>query len=201
MKKIAAGVLALTAVGLAGCFSIFPKAEPAQLYRFGTSIEASAGTAGTVPLAMTPVEFSRAAMGDRILTVTGSEVAYIAASRWAAPAEAMFRESLDQAFLRNARVVNLVERRESRAAALMLDVDVTAFEARYENGREAAPTAVVAINARLIKLPERTSVAQKTIEARRPASGNRVSLIVEALDGANNDALIQLVQWADQNAR
>ena len=201
MKKIAAGVLAVTAVALAGCFSLFPKADPAQLYRFGTSIEASTGAAGTTPVALTPVEFSRAAMGDRILTVTGSEVAYIAASRWAAPAESMFREALEAAFLRNARVVSLVERRESRAAALTLDVDVTAFEARYENGRAAAPTAVVSLNARLIRSNDRTLVAQRTIEARRPAGDNRVSLIVQAIDAATDEALVQLVQWTDQNAR
>ena len=200
MKKIASSVAALAALALGGCFSLFPKADPVQLYRFGTSVEASAGVSGTTPIALSRVDFSQAAAGDRILTATGGEVAYIAAARWASPAETMFNEALEQAFERNARVVTLVTRREMRSSTLMLDVDVNAFEARYEAGQGAAPTAVVSIDARLIRYPERNVVGHRVIEVKRPASENRVGAIVSALDAATNDALVQLVQWTDQNA-
>lgn len=199
MRLLAPTLVAVAAFALAGCVSLFPKSDPAQLYRFGTSIEASAGAAGQTPLALSRVEFTKAASGDRIMTVTGSEVAYVAAARWASPAEIMFREALEQAFERNARVVNLVGRRDMGSSTTMLDVDVNAFEARYENGREAAPTAVVALDARLIRFPERTVIAQRSIEVRRPASENRMGPIVGAMDAATNDALLQLVQWSDAN--
>jgi len=201
VNKIAASSVAvLAAFALAGCFSLFPKADPAQLYRIGTSVEASAGAAGTVPLALAPLDFNEAAAGDRILTATGGEVAYIAASRWASPAKTMFHDALEQAFERNARVVTLVTRREVRASTLMLDVDVNAFEARYESGQGAAPTAVVSMDVRLVRYPERTVVGRRVIEAKRPAAENRVGAIVSAFDAATNDALVQLVQWTDQTA-
>jgi len=199
--------LALTAaaaVALAGCVSLFPKSEPAQLYRFGgvaASQPGAGATFGQVGVSMAALDFTEAAGGDRIMTVTGTEVAYIASSRWAAPARQLFAEALEQAFERDARVVSIAGRRGAGGATLVLDVDVNAFEARYENGREAAPTAVVAIDAKLIRLKERTVVAHRVIEVRQPAAENRVSAIVGALDAATTSALGQLVEWTDANAR
>lgn len=202
MKSLTLTAAAVAALALGGCVSLFPKAEPSQLYRFGMSgagqpVERQAGAIG---IGLAPVEFAEAASGDRLLTVSGNEVAYIAAARWATPAQVMFGEALNQAFERNARNVSLVSRREMRANSVLLDVDVNSFEARYENGREGAPTVVVNIDARLIRYPERTVIEQKVIEVRRPASDNRVSAIVAALDAATNDALGQLVTWTDATA-
>jgi cholesterol transport system auxiliary component len=198
-KTLAAGLAALS---LTGCVSLFPKSEPAQLYRFGATMTAAQpGQPGPVPLLISPPDFNASAAGDRILTVTGTEVAYIAAARWANPAKVLFTESLEQAFERNARVVAPIERREMRTAAVMLEVDVNAFEARYLSGQGAAPTAVVSLDARLVKLPERTVIAQRSFEASQAASENRVSAIVQALDSANGQVLDQLVQWADASAR
>jgi len=199
--------LALTAVAslaLAGCVSLFPKTEPAQLYRFGGSAAAQPGPgamAGQTPISIAPLDFTAAAAGDRIMTVTGSEVAYIAAARWASPASVLFNEAMEQAFERNARTVSLMGRRGGRSARLMLDVDVNAFEARYENGREAAPTVVVSLDARLLQIRERNVVAHRVIEVRQPAAENRVSAIVAAMDTATGQALGQLVEWTDANAR
>lgn len=201
MRPFFSTLAVVASFALAGCFSLFPKSDPAQLYRFGSSIEASAGAAGQTPLALSRVDFTDAASGDRIMTVTGSEVAYVAGARWASPAQTMFGEAVEQAFERNARVVNLVGRREMGSTTLMLDLDVNAFEVRYENGRGAAPTAVVALDARIIRYPDRTVVSQRSFDVRRPAAENRMSAIVAALDAANNDALVQVVQWADANAR
>lgn len=202
-KKIAGGLaVAAAALALAGCVSLFPKSEPAQLYRFGPSSTAGEGAySGTVAMGIAPVDFVAAASGDKIMTVNGSEVAYIAASRWAVPANTMFAEALENSFERNARVVNIVGRREMRAANLMLDVDVNAFEVRYENGAGTAPVAVISLDAKIVRFPDRVVVSHRTFEARQPASDNRVGAIVQALDAADNQVLGELVTWADANAR
>jgi len=199
--------LALTAaasLALAGCVSLFPKSEPAQLYRFGGIAAAQPGPgamSGQVGISVTPVDFVAAAAGDRIMTTTGPEVAYIAGGRWAAPALTLFTESMEQAFERDARVVSIQGRRGAGGVQLLLDVDVNSFEARYENGREAAPTAVVSMDAKLIRIADRSVVAHRVIEVRQPASENRMGAIVQALDTANSQALGQLVEWTDANAR
>lgn len=201
-KRLAAGVAALAAVALTGCVSLFPKAEPAQLYRFGSSgVAAGVAGEGTVPLGLDMVDFVAASSGDRIMAVTGSEVAYIAASRWATPARTMFTESLRQSFGSSARVVSLIDRSEMRASNLLLSVDVNAFEVRYENGRGAAPVAVVSFDAKIVRYPDRSVVAHRAFEARQPASDNRVGAIVQALDAANGQVVGELVIWADASAR
>lgn len=201
-QSLAAGAAVVAAVALGGCVSLFPKAEPAQLYRFGPSAPA-AGVAGEgmVPLGLASVDFAAAASTDRIMTVTGSEVAYIAGARWATPARTMFTESLRQSFSRSARVVNLIDRSEMRASNLLLSVDVNSFEVRYENGRGAAPVAVVSLDAKIVRYPDRSVVAHRAFEARQPASDNRVGAIVQAIDAANSQVVSEMVTWADASAR
>lgn len=204
MRLTALALTAVASLALAGCVSLFPKTEPAQLYRFGGSAATQPGSGamtGQVGVSLAALDFTAAAAGDRIMTVTGPEVAYIAAARWAAPAETLFAEALEQAFERDARTVAITGRRGAGGAQLVLDVDVNAFEARYENGREAAPTAVVTLDAKLMRTRERTVVAHRVIEVRQPAGENRVSAIVQAMDSATTSALGQLVEWTDANAR
>lgn len=196
---LAASVAALV---LSGCISLLPKADPVQLYRFGRTPAplTDAPPANRTPLALNPVEFPQASRGDRLLTVTGTQVAYVAESRWAAPAEVLFSEALERAFEERARSVRLTGRRELEPSRLMLDVDVRTFEARYEGGAGAAPTAVVSLRARVLRMPERTPVGEQLIEVRRPAAENRVGAIVAAFDAVTDEALTRLVGWADQTA-
>src|SRR5690242_16860750 len=94
-------LIALTTPTLSGCISLFPKTDPVALYRFEGAQQAVAprpGAAAAFALARVPTVFPRAAAGDRILTVTGSQVAYIAGARWVSPASALFDESVDRAF-------------------------------------------------------------------------------------------------------
>ena len=52
-QRLAAGLAAVAAVALTGCVSLFPKSEPAQLYRFGpTGVTAGVAGPGTVPLGL-----------------------------------------------------------------------------------------------------------------------------------------------------
>lgn len=201
-RRAAALAAAVAAVALSGCISLLPKADPVQLYRFGRTPTELTDTppANRTPLALNAVEFPQASRGDRFLTVTGTQVAYVAASRWAAPAETLFSEALERAFEERARAVRLTGRRELEPTRLMLDVDVRSFEARYEGGADAPPVVVVGFRARVLRMSDRTPVGERLIEARRPASENRVGPIVAAYDAATDDALGQLVAWADTQA-
>ncbi|HWU13131.1 MAG TPA: ABC transporter, partial [Caulobacter sp.] len=77
--------LAVTAAALAltGCISLFPKSEPAGLYRFGHAAAESSRPASDKSFGVfkTPTVFTRAAMSDRLLSVTHGEAAYIADAR------------------------------------------------------------------------------------------------------------------------
>ncbi|HRD46080.1 MAG TPA: ABC transporter, partial [Caulobacter sp.] len=100
MRRLAIAVLAVAAVGLSGCISLFPKAEPAQLYRLQAKTTAEAAPAGPpFGVLRLTTAFPRASAGDRILTIgDGGQAAYIAGARWVSPAAVMFDEQTSLAF-------------------------------------------------------------------------------------------------------
>lgn len=195
------GGAALLALSLSACISLFPKSKPAQLYRFdGTppSAEQSAGRpAARHGVVKTGGTFARAASGDRILSITGSEAAYIAESRWVSPAVTLFDEALARAFDVNAGAARLVSRGEASRADYALRVDVTRFETVYDRGPKAAPMVAVALRMTLTKA-DRTLVASDLLEAQARASDNRVSAIVEAYNKTVGEVLNGLVAWTNR---
>ena len=195
-----AGALLLCAVLLAGCVSLLPKQKPAQLYRFDNG----------APAAATPTEagrafgvfkgrvaFDRAAAGDRILTVNGQQVAYIAEARWAAPAMVLFDQALSRAFDANTGPARLVGRGQTGRAQLILQIDVREFAAVYEAGPQSAPTVVVRAHASLVRGLDRTLVSERMFESKIKTGDNRVSAIAAGFEKAVGDVLGQVIAWTN----
>lgn len=205
MNKLSLLVLAAASAGLAGCVSLVPKSDPVQLYRLSPPAAAQAAPApevARIDVALLPLEFPRAAATDRILTYTGPEAAYIADARWVAPAQVLFAEALEGAFGGQGGTVRLLAGRgENNGAGLLLDLDVREFETRYDAGGDAAPTVVVGVNAKLVRLPDRKVVGERTFRVSQPAAENRVRAIVPAYQTAMDQALGELVAWTDAAAR
>jgi cholesterol transport system auxiliary component len=194
------GLAGLLALALSGCISLLPKSKPADLYRFGgplNAAQAAPGPEGKVGVFRTRSEFQRESAGDRILTVTNGNVAYIAGSRWVAPAAVLWDEAVLAAFDADPGPVRLVSRGEPAAAAYLLRVDVRNFEAHYDDGPKAAPTVLVRVRATMMKGADRNGVVEQIFESKVRADDNRVTAIVAAFDKAVRDVLGQLVTWTD----
>ncbi|MBS0333654.1 MAG: membrane integrity-associated transporter subunit PqiC, partial [Proteobacteria bacterium] len=134
---------------------------------------------------------------DRILTVTGGKAAYIAQSRWVAPAETLFNQAVSRAF--DASPIRLIGRGQQGRFGYALRLDVRSFEARYEHGAKAPPTVVVRVHAALARANQ-SIVGEQEIEARATASDNRVGAIVAAFSKATNEAIGKIVTWTEANA-
>ena len=205
---IARQLLRLTAVAgaaslLAGCISVFPDADPSQLYRFEGALQGERATAraGTTFGVFLPSSgFTEASSGDRLLTTTGTEAAYIANARWVAPAEVLFQEAVERAFDANPGPARLVGRGGLRQSERTLRLDVRRFEANYDNGQKAPPEIIVRVQAILVSRNDRSFVGEQTFEARVRADANRVSEIVEAFDEATAEVLTELVDWTNRTA-
>jgi cholesterol transport system auxiliary component len=200
LRPSLAGVLALT---LAGCISLLPKSNPAQLYRLAPATTAAAKpalSANAVGVFESGGEFQQESAGDRIFTVTGDRAAYIAEARWAAPAQVLFNQAVDAAFEGSGGHVRLVPRGSPAATDYVLRLDVRNFEVRYEGGANAAPTVLVRVHAVLSRDRNRTLVSEQLFEARVPALDNRVGAIVQAYDAAVGQVLGELVAWTNQSA-
>lgn len=202
-SSLAAVAVAGAALALSGCISLLPKTKPAHLYRFGQppATEAIEAPQGTVGVFRTNATFQREAAGDRLLTITGGKVAYIADTRWVAPAAVLWDQAVLAAFDADPGPVRLISRGEAAAADYVLRLDVRNFEAVYERGPKAAPTVVVRVRAAITRGTDRGQVAEKIFEARVTAGSNRVGSIVPAYDKAVADTLSQIVAWTTEQAR
>ncbi|WP_428149956.1 ABC-type transport auxiliary lipoprotein family protein [Brevundimonas sp.] len=192
-------IAAVAALSLSGC-ALLSSPDPVQLYRFG-DVGAAAGTpvASPVQVKLRAVEFPQAPSGDRLLSVTGTQAAFVAGARWVSPANQLYADALESAFASQARGVRLIGRRELTPTTRLLDIDVRAFETRYDYVG-GTPTVVVTARARLLRFPERTVSAEQTFTVSQPAGENRIGAIVEAYDVATRDLNTRIVTWTDANA-
>jgi cholesterol transport system auxiliary component len=202
--------LVLTAGALSACITLLPKAKPAQLYRFDgrAALMAAAAPAADkaaarpprVGIARAPSSFQAAASSDRILTVTGSQVSYLAGNRWSGPAQTLWDEALLNAFDTNAGPARMVSRGEPAQAIYTLRLDVSRFEADYDQGPKAPPKVVIEAHAELIRAADRMVVGDKIFRVEQRAAEDRVSAIVAAFDQAVGKTLAGLLAWTDKNA-
>ena len=201
MIRTAAKALTVTALALSlsGCISLFPKAKPASLYRFGESdVSVPKGPPGAMfGVLKSPSSFTRAAAGDRILTSSNGEVAYIADARWVSPAFVLFEEAVARAFQNDPGRARLIGRGEVAQADLVLRLEVRTFEADYVNGPKAAPEVVVRVRGVLNRNSDRALVGDQVFEARVKAADNRVGAIVPAFDQATAKVRGEVVAWTN----
>jgi len=189
--------VAAAAMALTGCITLLPKAEPVGLYRFGVEpVAAAKGPPGALfGVFKTPTVFTRASAGDRLLTITNGEAAYIAGARWVSPASILFDEAVARAFEADPGRARLIGRGEVAKADLVLRLEVRSFETAYVNGPKAAPEVLVQVRGVINRNNDRALVGDQVFEARVKASSNRVSSIVEAYDSATAKVLTDLTGW------
>lgn len=201
MIRNATRLLAVTAlaVSLAGCISVFPKTKPVGMYRFGEAdVTVAKGPTGAMfGVLKAPTAFTRAAAGDRILTSTNGEVAYIADARWVSPAFVLFEEATARAFDNDPGRARLIGRGEVAKADMTLRLEVRSFETDYVNGPKAAPEVLVRVRAVLNRNTDRALVGDQIFEAKVKAADNRVGAIVPAYDQATAKVLGDIVAWVN----
>lgn len=197
-RRLTAAVLTLTAIALTGCISLFPKADPARLYRFEARPTAQAFPPGPLfGVLRLQSGFTRASAGDGILTVNSQgEAAYIAGARWVSPASVLFDEQVSTAFQSGGRA-RLIGRGGVIRAAFSLKLDVQSFETVYDHGPKAAPEVVVIVRGVITRNRDRALVGDQTFTARIRAADNRVGAIVPAYNQALSEVLGQLVGWVN----
>ncbi len=204
----ASALLRLTAIGasalaLSACVSLLPKSKPAHLYRFGQPVAAEAveASVGDVGVLRTSASFQRESAGDRLLTITNGKAAYVAETRWVAPASVLWEEAVVAAFDADAGPVRLVARGEPVATPYVLRLDVRNFEAHYDQGQEAPPLVVIRVRAAMTSTTNRGVVGEKLFEKRIRAGDNRVTAIVPAYDRAVGELLAEVVAWTNAQAK
>jgi cholesterol transport system auxiliary component len=195
-----APTLALTfalTLALGGCISLFPKAAPVQLYRFDAQAPPVQSSVRPFAVRTGIAEFPPGAGGDRIMTISGDEVAFIADGRWVSPASQLFQEALGHGFDAPGDPARLIGPAQGKAD-YRLRLDVNRFETRYASGPTAPPTVTVVVRATLDRTADLTLVATQEFTAEIPAADNRIGAIVQAYDAAVSKVVGDMVAWVDQ---
>lgn len=192
--------VAVTALALTGCISLFPKSNPAGLYRFGHDAVETSAPAGEKSFGVykSPTVFTRSAMSDRLLSVTNGEAAYIADARWVSPAIVLFDEAVARAFEADNSRARLVTRGEALKAVMAVRLEVRSFETDYVNGPKAPPEVLVEIRAVMTRSNDRALLGDKVFVARVKTSENRLAAIIPAYDQATSQVLSEIVTWVSE---
>jgi cholesterol transport system auxiliary component len=194
-RRLAAGLLAAS---LAGC-SLLAGPAP-KLYRVTPKSTFPPGLPHLkaqllidLPLAPTGLDTARIALTRSPVTID-----YFADSAWTDRAPLLIQTALLDSF-ENSKAVTAIDRESlGLRADLILTSELRHFEAVYASA-EGAPTIWVAVNARLVKMPERQIIAQGSFQRREKAAANDMTAIVLAFDEALGGVMKEIVVWTVTN--
>ena len=189
MIRCPIGMAALTLLPLlSSCALMGGGGKPVTMYQFGSAGEErpapSVNLSQPVVIIYPGSTFSRESADDRIATANGHQTAYIAETRWVAPARELFDDLAVREIEDISPSIRVVRAGAPVPADYMLAIDVRQFKANYVGGPESSPEVVVDARAKLLRLSDKVIIGDWEIVQREQASENRVSAIVDAFDRA-----------------
>jgi cholesterol transport system auxiliary component len=191
----------LLAVLASGCVTLLPKAQPAQLYRFGVPTPAGAQATqqtGALGVRLSDVALPAASGGNDILTLRGDEAAYVKDARWVSSATSLFAAATADVFAAKPGPTRLLAEGETGQAAYGLRLDVRRFEIEY--GAGPSPNVVIEVYASLAHASGPASETGYLFRVTTPADEDRMDAIVKAFDKATDTVLVQIVDWVNAKA-
>ncbi len=185
------------AIALAGCSSnLIGPPEAAPFYKLEPALPApSGGPRVGWSLAVTLPEANDAFDSNRIAISRSSQTLdYFADAVWPDRLTQLVQTSLVDALEKSGRIDQVSPDTAGLHANLLLQTQIVNFEARYDQP-DAAPTAVVKIEARLVTNRNREIVSHLVASQEVQAGANTIPAAVDALDRAFGAVLGQIVGW------
>jgi len=196
--------LAFAGIGLlaplAACGGLIPSAPKRDIYRLHPNV-AFAAPLSRVPaqvLVSTPLA-SAALDSDRIaLSRSAASLDFYADAQWADRVPFLVQAAIIQAFEQSGTLPAIGPDTGDLRPDFVINTEIRDFEAAYDSPT-GAPKAVVRLQVKLVKMPDRRIVAETMVAGEAPAMANTLAEIVPAFDAALGAALRDLVMWTAQN--
>jgi cholesterol transport system auxiliary component len=191
----------LLALALTGCGGLLPDPPKRQLYRLEPALVPPAARLPlvpvqllvAVPLAPSGLDTSRIALSRTPLSLD-----YFADSEWADRAPLLVQSALIDAFEKSRAVGAVARDSAAFRADFVLETTIRDFQAAYD-APNGPPRVSVALNAKLVKIPERKIVGQTTLSREAAVAANDVPAVVRAFGEALGAAAGDLVAWTVTN--
>lgn len=173
--------------------------RPPNLYTLTPARDFSAGLPRVpwqllveTPLSNTAINTTRIALGQE-----GNRITYFADANWVDTAPEMVQILLVESLENSNRIVAVGIEASGLRSDFMLKTDLRDFMADYGVGTPGTgiPTAVVRVNAKLVRMPRRTIVASDTFEAQVASAGPAFAQVIQAFDTALETVLRRIVEW------
>jgi ABC-type uncharacterized transport system auxiliary subunit len=191
MKFPATTVLLSICAGLLGCAGGLQSDEPAPLIYRVNAPQLPGGDLLDADLVVAPPSTAPGLDSQLIATRwPGLRLDYYANARWAAPVPGMVQAAVIEALQGSRRLRSAQGDLGRFRATHVLMLEVQRFDADYTAG--ATPVAQVTLTATLGRQPERRVLASWSVATQEPASANRKTEVVAALDRAFGRAVTEI---------
>ncbi len=197
MIRLPRFLLGFAVLALAGCGSVLPApAPPPALYRLTPAADFAAGPRPVAVQLGIDAPSAEAALDTTRIALTRSPTTldYFAAAAWTDRLSTMLQALLVESFDNAHRLAAIGPQSGALRPDIVLVTELRHFEALY-NGTEP-PRWQIEITAKLVKLPERTLLADRDFHADAAAARNDLVPIVEAADAAWHGVAKDIVDWS-----
>ncbi len=182
---------------LSGCIDVLPGSGPAaKLYSLSpkNTFSDSLPTVDwqlvvELPISAETLNTPRIALSRAALTLD-----YYGGVRWSERTPVMVQTLLVESFENSGRIVAVARKSTDLRADYVLKTDLREFQAVYSG--DGPPVIHVELNAKLIKMPQRTIIASFKSERKIQAGGTELIYIIQAFDQALGKVLKGVVEWA-----
>ena len=195
IARIFASMIGLVLLG--GCVDLLPGGGPAaKLYNL-TPKSTYSDNLPTVnwqlvvemPISAETLNTPRIALSRAPLTLD-----YYGDARWSERAPVMVQTLLVESFENTGRIVAVARKSTDLRADYVLKTDLREFQAEYSG--EGPPIVFVRLNAKLIKMPQRTIIASFRSERRVQAVSIKLIDVIHSFDQALGKVIKDVVEWA-----
>jgi cholesterol transport system auxiliary component len=136
---------------------------------------------------------------ERIALTRGTtRFAYFADATWTDRVPALLRTLLVEAFEATGRIADVWTESDGMSDGYLLQTQIRAFTARYDEAAASPPVVDVSLDLRLVRLPGQRTVGRTLIAEQSTAARNELSSVVPAFDAATAKALSRSVTWTLQ---
>jgi len=195
-KRTSLMAAVLCTLVLLGCANVIPgRGVPPKLFSLSPKSTYSAGLPTVtwqlvveVPITAETLDTSRIALSRDRYTLD-----YYGNARWSERTPVMIQTLLVESFENTNKIVAVARKATDLRADYVLKTDLREFQAELSD--DGLPTVRVRINAKLVKMPERTIIASFKAERAVEAEGSDLIQVVRAFDTALGKVLKQVVEW------
>ncbi len=189
----------LIPVLLSACSGLLPHSEPVDIYRLPEMRGAAPAPPETGSHALqlrvdTPQASGMLASKRIVVIPEANRLSVYHGARWNQPAPLILRDRMIAAFRRAPDIGAVFGDDVSLSSDYLIDGTLDAFQSEY--GGDTKPTAVIRLDALLIRGTDHQVIATRQFEARVPVGATDVSSVVTAFGKAADRLSNQVVAWA-----